>query len=139
MKTIITTAAQASDTKHEDGVCFLCSDCQKTNPVQTSGGTGYACTKEGAIICYACADKRQVEDLKDRSKPFVGYLTFATVTTWTGGLLMRVIRSAPCKLTRPSFTHDRNSFRSIRARDVHGKDWHGRGSVGIAIILRPCK
>ena len=115
----------------------LCADCGATC-VPSGCTTGYATLpRENKRVCFSCADKRQVEDLKDRSKPFVGYLTFGTVTTWTGGILMRVIRSAPCQLTRQSNWHDRKSYRSIRARDVHGKDWSGRGSVGVAIKLRP--
>lgn len=50
---------------------FFCADCQKDYPIQHNGGTGYAGLPDGNRVCYSCADKRQVEDLKDRSKPFV--------------------------------------------------------------------
>jgi hypothetical protein len=61
------------------------------------------------------------------------------VTTWTGGELMRVTRAMPCKLTRQSFIHEKRGFLSIHAVDTHGGHWHGRGSEGVAIKLRPCK
>jgi hypothetical protein len=120
---------------------FTCADCGKTFPVQTSGGTGYARTADGKTICYACADIRERAELKDRSKPFCAYLSSdgQRVTTWTGGELMRVTYSRPCRLTRQSFTHSRESFRSICATDCHGGQWYGRGSPGIVIKLRARK
>lgn len=144
----LTTQAELRAVKHEEGVCFLCDDCKQTKPVQTSGGTGYAFRpKSDKPICYPCADKRQIEDLKDRSQPFVAYLSLVSkdsylgykITTWTGGELMKVTSARPCELTRMSFTHSRNGYMSVHAVDVHGGHWHGRGSEGIAIKLRPCK
>ncbi len=117
-----------------------CSDCNQPFPILPAGhvgGTGYAILPNSRRICYACADQRQIAELKDRTKPFVGYLSANKVTTWTGGQLMTVTRSRPCKLTRPSWTHDAGSYRSIRAVDVHGGQWIGRGSDGIAIKLQP--
>lgn len=121
------------------GACFP--------PLPHSGASGYAITPDGTRICYPCADKREIEELKDRSKPFVGYLALVAkasymgykVTTWTGGELMRVTKARACKLTRQSWTHGRNGYMSIHAVDIHGGHWHGRGSEGIAIKLRPCK
>lgn len=52
---------------------------------------------------------------------------------------MDVIDRRPCKLTRLSFTHDRNGYVSIHAVDKHGGHWVGRGSDGIAIRMRPVK
>lgn len=138
---ILETGAQASGVRHEAGVSFRCMACHAVKPVQTSGGTGYArpCNSDG-LLCYACADLAQIADLKDRSRPFSGYVSSdgCTITTWTGGTLMRVTRSRPCQLTRASYTHDRKSFASFHAVDVHGGHWHGRGSPGICINLRPC-
>lgn len=118
---------------------FVCADCGQKFEIKTSGGTGYAVKPDGKRICYGCADKRQIADLKDRSKPFVAYVSSdgARITTWTGGTLMRITRSNACRLTRQSFTHDRNSYMSVHAVDVHGGHWSGRGSAGIAIKLRP--
>ncbi len=111
------------------------------------GGTGYAVTPDGTRICYACADKAQIEALKDRSKPFCAYVSLVSkdswlgykITTWTGGELMRVTSARPCTLTRQSYTHDGRGYMSIHAVDVHGGHWAGRGSEGIAIKLRPVK
>lgn len=116
--------------------------CGATFPVHPpgfTGASGYAITPSGKRICYACADKAQIEELKDRSKPIVAYVgKDDAITTWTGGKLMRITRARPCKFTRPSFTHG-NLCLSIHAVDVHGGHWAGRGSEGIAIKLRPVK
>lgn len=111
-------------------------------PTTTEGpGAGCAIDGDGRTLCYACANEHARSELLDRSKPVVAYLSGdeRTVTTWSGGVLGYVIRCVPCALTRPSFTHDRRSYRSVRVSDVHGNTWYGRGSAGIAIRLRPCK
>lgn len=120
--------------------CAICGAAFPTPP-PSGGGSGYAVTRDGLHICYTCADAQQCEELKDRSKPLVAYVSSdgTKITTWTGGELMRVIRSVPCKLTRNSYTHSQKYYRSIRARDIHGGLWYGRGSAGIAITLRPAK
>lgn len=101
---------------------------------------GTAHLPDGREVCYDCADALQREELKDRSRPFTGYLSTdgRAVTSWSGGELMTVTGWEPCKLTRLSYAHGK-SYRSIRARDCHGAMWYGRGSPGIAITLRPCK
>ena len=116
--------------------------CGALFPVHQAGHTGasgYAVLPSGERICYACSDKLSVEELKDRTKPFYGYVGKGnSITTWTGGKLMTITRAWPCKLTRYSFTHGKSCL-SIHAVDVHGGHWAGRGSVGIAIKLRPVK
>lgn len=114
-----------------------CGNAFPIHPAGYTGASGYAVLPSGEHICYPCADAQQRDELRDRSKPFVAYLSGDKVTTWTGGELMRVTHSRPCKLTRLSYTHDRRSYRSIRAVDVHGGHWTGRGSDGVAIRLRP--
>jgi len=107
-----------------------CQQCRKPFPVHPPGycgGTGYAVLTDGSRVCYACADKWQLERLKDRSSPVIAYLQGGDITTWTGGKLMKVVSSR----------HTRNGERSIRARDYHGGCWAGRGSNGMAIKLRP--
>jgi hypothetical protein len=101
--------------------------------------TGYATLPDGTKVCHTCADKLQAEALKDRSTPVIGYVGQGakTITTWTGGTLMRVTEARPCRLMRESFTHDRRGYLSIHAVDVHGGHWTGRGSEGIAIRMRP--
>lgn len=121
---------------------FTCHDCQQTKPIGREGScaTGYCAITAHCRICYACADLRQIESLKDRSKPFLAYVgKDNSITTWTGGKLMTITRAWPCSLTRQSFTHDRKSYLSIHAVDIHGGHWAGRGSEGIAIKLRPVK
>ena len=102
---------------------------------------GYAVTPKNEKICYSCAYKAQIQDLKDRSKPFTAYISCdgKRISTWKGSTLMTITRSRPCRLTRRSFTHDSRTFMSIHAVDVHGAHWYGRGSAGIVITLRPCK
>ena len=138
---ILETGTQAATARHEAGVSFRCMTCKAVKPVGTSGGTGYARPRGcDGLLCYGCADLAQIADLKDRSKPFSAYVSSDghSITTWTGGHLMRVTRSRACRLTRQSYTHSRNSFASFHAVDVHGGHWHGRGSPGICINLRPC-
>lgn len=121
--------------------CTKCNAPFPIHPPGYSGGSGYACLASGGVVCYSCADALQRDELKDHSKPFGAYVSSdgQTITTWTGGRLMDVVRSQPCALTRASYTHDSRSYRSIRARDVHGNLWHGRGSAGVCITLRPMK
>lgn len=128
--------------KLKDNQNTVCA-CGAVFPVHGDGycgASGYAVLPSGERICYACADKREIEELKDRSKPFVAYVGKGnTITTWTGGKLMTITRAWPCKLTRQSWTHSQNGYLSIHAVDVHGGHWAGRGSEGIAIKLRPVK
>lgn len=114
-------------------------DCGHNPSPHKSFTTGTAHTPDGREICYECADKEQRADLLKR-EPITGYLSGdgELVTTWTGGELARVTWSAPCPLTRTSYTHGK-SYRTINARDVHGNYWTGRGSPGICIRLRPMK
>jgi hypothetical protein len=123
---------------------FPCHDCQgliqKPDPAKTCAA-GYATLPNGGgRICYPCADKREREELKDNSKPFCAYVSSdgKSITTWTGGELMKITLWWTVRLTRLSFTHGR-TIRHIQALDCHGKRWWGRGNPGIAIRMRPCK
>jgi len=138
---ILTTQAQARAARHEEGVSFQCAQCGAVKPVQTSGGTGYGYNAQDQIVCYACCTVNDKEQLKDRSKPFFAYINGEgnAIHTWSGGHLMKIARSRSCQLTRHSFWHSRDSFMSVHCVDVHGGHWHGRGSAGICIKLRPCK
>ena len=139
---IYTTYAEAKVGKHIPGETgFLCHDCQKEIPTPEGCGTGYAVHEWGQLICYDCSDKRQREEMRDRSRPFTAYVSSdgKDVTTWTGGKLGSVVSRRRCELTRQSFTHSRKEYSSFRVRDIHGAEWYGRGSPGICINLRPCK
>lgn len=119
---------------------ILCSDCCATiDPLRkgTGGGTGYAVLNSRRKICYACADKRQVADLLDRSKSFTGYLSSdgSRWTTWTGGTLGNVDRLTVSR----SGLHG-SSLSNVHVVDVHGNTWCGRGAgTGMCLTLRPCK
>ena len=117
---------------------LLCSDCHAAIEPRPNGcGTGYAVLKNRRKICYACADKRQVVDLLDRSRPFTGYLSSdgARWTTWTGGTLGNVDR-----LTVSHTKWYGSSLSHVHVRDVHGNAWFGRGAGnGMCLTLRPCK
>lgn len=120
--------------------CAICSAPFPIHPKGYCGGSGYAIAPDNRKICHPCADKEQIESLKDRSKPVVAYVGKGDViTTWTGGKLMTITRAWPCQLTRRSNWHDAKSYLSIHAVDVHGGHWAGRGSEGVAIKLRPVK
>lgn len=116
-----------------------CGAAFPVHPAGYCGGTGYATLPDGERICYPCADNRQIEELRDRSKPFCAYVGNGVISTWTGGKLMTVTRAIPCALSRRSNWHDARSFKSIHAVDVHGGHWAGRGSEGVVIKLRPVK
>lgn len=138
---ILETGTQAKDVPHVDGVFFRCADCGKVKATSGNGcTTGYArFDGSDSLVCFACADERQREGLKAR-KPFCCYVSGdgSQIQTWTGGELGRVVSSSYMRLTRPSWVHGK-FIRCIRARDVHGAFWFGRGSPGVAIKLRPCK
>lgn len=124
-------------------ICHACScqqvlDCGHPIGEHSHFTSGYATTPDKRRICYACADARQREDLKDRSKPFGAYLSDdgRKVTTWTGGELMTVTRETDWRI----FGSSRNRGSCVSATDCHGKRWHGRGAGrGMCITLRPCK
>ena len=71
---VITTQAQARETKHENGVSFRCSVCGEIKPVQTEGGTGYGYDANGFVVCYACCGKQDREDMIRTGKATL-YLT----------------------------------------------------------------
>lgn len=126
-------------------ICHACDSsrvlsCGHHPSPHSPATTGTAHMPDGREICWSCADEMQREELKDRSRPFVGYVSGdgLGITSWSGGNLMRVTRSVPCTLTRRSWIHGK-AYSSIRATDCHGGRWYGRGSPGVAITLRPCK
>lgn len=128
-----------SGSKVGDETTFICHDCALPHAIKQNGGTGYAVCDNGAhLVCYACADKREREELKDTSRPFTSYVSSdgTKITTWTGGELMRITQSRPWSI----FGSRWNKGVSIRAVDCHGKHWYGRGAGrGMCINLRACK
>lgn len=123
------------------GDLIRCQETGKLFTITTDGFTfNYASDGKGNIVSDEGVNIRERRELLDRSKPIGYYLSSdgKSVTGWKGNILGTVIDSRHCELTRISFTHDRDSYRSVRVRDVHGSEWYGRGSPGIAITLRPC-
>jgi hypothetical protein len=102
--------------------------------------TNYARNDAGEVFSDEGVHLREVRALLDRSGPFTGYLSSdgKRLTGWKGNTLGHVVDSNSCELTRPSYTHGKY-YQSVRVRDVHGREWYGRGSPGICIRLRPTK
>ncbi len=114
--------------------------CGHTPSPHSEHTTGTAHTHDGREICWACADREQVEGLRDRTKPAGGYLSSdgKTVTTWTGGKLGTVTSSTTIHLAKYSWIHGK-TMQAIRVRDIHGGMWYGRTSPGVCVNLRPLK
>lgn len=120
--TLIENQAQARNTRHVEGVGFLCSQCWTQKPVGTSCGTGYGYNKENQIVCYECCGKIDESEMKANKKHF-GYLVQREgryfFTNW------------PATLNIP--VHVRKSFHNFAGRDgrrdfwftAYGKSWHG--------------
>ena len=144
---LIHTASQAAAFRHipeNRGAAFICSDCNEAIclPCGRPGGTGYARTQSDALICYPCADKREIADLIGADRAY-GYLSGdgRRFTTWPGGTLGAVIQATRTALPfgrSHSWMHGKG-YRAVRVRDVHGRIWHGKGSPGVCITLRRIK
>lgn len=87
--TVITTREQARETRHVDGVQFLCSNCGQTKPVGTSGGTGYGYNADHSIICYECCAVQDRAEMIETGRAVL-YLTDGEVTNWPGTLRFKV-------------------------------------------------
>lgn len=96
-------------------------------------GTGYARTTDGRTLCYACADAAQRADIETADAMTV-YHTGDTVTTWTGGVLGRVVGSSRW---RNALTGSR--MMSLRIRTPGGRIMAGRYGCdwSQAVTLRP--
>jgi hypothetical protein len=112
----------------------VCAACGVECRGKPGGGTGYGETDDGRKLCYPCCGAREIARLT-RREPTTVYLgsTADTVTDWPGTVLGRVVE------------HHRIRSRSVdpvyavRVIDVHGGRWFGRGSAGMALLLRPAK
>lgn len=120
----------------------LCADCgTECKPSPGGLGTGYAIFRDGARVCYACADKRQLADIEASQigDKFPAYVSSdgRKITSWTGGELMRVIHwgdKHPWTL--------RSSWGAryyLRAVDAKGRVWSGTGADGMYANLRLTK
>lgn len=116
---------------------FTCSACRKARPLLFSVGTGYAVTRDNEMICYACADKRQRDDMRVAIGPFYCYVSGDArgVTTWTGGTLGDVHAYGESRAGWHGGTIAR-----FHVRDIYGRWWQGRGAgKGMACTLRRLK
>jgi hypothetical protein len=123
------------------GRTLTCAETGKQFVGASDGSTtNYARNDAGEVFSDEGVHLREVRALLDRSRPFPGYLSSdgKRLTGWKGNTLGHVIDSNPCELTRLSYTHGKH-YQSVRVRDVHGREWYGRGSPGICIRLRPTK
>lgn len=123
------------------GDTLTCTETGKTFTAEQQGCTfNYATNAQGQVFSDEGVAIRERRELLDRSKPFGCYLSTdgRLVTGWKGNMLGAVAWWNPCELTRRSYTHG-ESYRSVHVVDVHGAHWHGRGSPGVYITLRPCK
>jgi|688.fasta_scaffold30353_18 hypothetical protein len=132
MKTILRNSTESRATRHDETVSFECCDCHTVKPVQTSGGTGYACLPDGGLCCYPCTDVRERADLLTRDK-VCQYVSGdgKRLTTWTGGDLGRVSLGERHPWSRERFY--------VSATDCHGQRWHGTGAPGMWANLKKCK
>ncbi len=97
---------------------------------------GYATTPDGAHICYACADSLQAAEVAN-SQPGDRITLYVSsdgrmITTWTGGVIMRVQRWGK----RHPFSRERSYLRAV---DVDGRMWSGTGCAGMWAALKLTK
>lgn len=97
----IRTSDESRNTRHVAGVTFFCAACGATKPVQTNGGTGYACRDDGALICYACCAITDRENILRDGKACL-YLTKTDakhweVINWPGTLRFAAYHVAPMR------------------------------------------
>ena len=97
---VVQTKSEAMKLDHrKPGARFRCSVCGEALPVQSFGGTGYACNNRGRLICYACAWKHDAASMVKTGRAVL-YFTpqrnrihtaddCAHVTNWPGTLSFR--------------------------------------------------
>ena len=91
--------------------------------------------EQSPAVCYTCCHAHDVEQLRDTSRPFGVYVSGdgKNITNWPGAALMRVTSESS---GRAGFG---GQMRYYRAVDVHGRQWHGKGSGrGMYIAMRAC-
>ena len=111
---------------------WRCDDCGKASPHTDS----YALTNSRSMVCYGCANAREIEELKDRTKKLVCYLSCdgEHIATWTGGILGRVTSAWR---TRSGCVGMMTRFHAV---DSHGGHWYGTGQGnGMICTLQPMK
>jgi hypothetical protein len=126
---------------HEVGARVTCAETGRAFIVSRDGCSfNYASNTKGETLSDEGVNLREVRELLDRSRPFGCYLSSdgKRATGWKGNTLGAVVHASPVTLTRRSVWHGSHML-AVRVRDVHGAMWHGRGSPGVLINLRPMK
>ena len=107
--------------KHEPGYC---------------GGSGYAVTRSGTVLCYPCSNELEREQMAG-AQSYVAYLSSdgKTLTTWPGGELARVVATSA---SRTGFYG--SSITYVRAVAPDGSVWYGKGAGrGMILTIRRVK
>lgn len=118
--------------------------CAETGEIFTAAPDGcsvnYARDSRDRLLSDVGVDIRQRRDMLDRSRPFGCYISGdgKRVTGWKGNTLGTVTASYRIGCARRSYVHG-ETLLAVRVRDVHGRNWYGRGSPGVAVTLRACK
>lgn len=118
-----------------DAVPFDCGHLPESRGV---GQMNEAGDSTGRTMCYACADARHVQDL-DTDDRTGGYLTgepgSRIITTWTGGMLMHVIKAeSQGKRWAPGAMEPYERW-TIHAVDAKKRLWKGTG-MGPGMLCR---
>lgn len=108
-------------------------------------GKTFIAKPDGCSVNYAWLNGKTVSDegvdiwekdqLKDRTKPFTCYVSSdgKRITGWKGNALGTITQSSIGGGFGGKMLH-------VRVRDVHGKEWYGKGSGhGMAITIRATK
>lgn len=129
-----------------------CHECGAEIPARAPDACtpGYGCapgvivgnTRDGQpieqrpAVCRACCHARDLEQLRDTSKPFFAYVSGdgKSITNWPGAALMRIYSHHE---GRGGFGGRMHYWRAV---DTHGRHWHGKNSDrGACVTMRACK
>lgn len=97
--------------------------------------TNYARDSAGNVYSDEGVDIRQRRELAQRAGPFSCYVSGdgERITGWKGNTLGRITSRTIGGGFGGRMLH-------IRATDIHGGEWYGKGAgTGMCITLRPCK
>lgn len=101
-------------------------DCGHEPSPHSDFTTGTAHTPDGREICWTCADSEQAHEL-ETADAFTGYLSCdgRNITTWSGGVLARVIDLN----TTAGYTPSGGRFERVSTwvTTADGARWYGRG------------
>jgi hypothetical protein len=115
--------------------------CHRFGDVHTVGpaksGPHFVRVKHGWLYSVEGWNANVDELMRAHAEDISAYLSQdgVTVTSWLGRQLATVTLLKPAK-------HNRivdDNYYTFRAVDTHGGHWHGRGSKGMAVTLKPSK